>query len=76
MTKTEQLIRGLLASGYKETSSRSGKYRTFHKEGARFAYLFVGKSAALRGSTANRSSDSFSLSDRTKEELIARGKEA
>lgn len=73
MTKTEQLARGLEAMGYKEVASRSGKYRTFHKEGVRFPYLFLGKGAALRGNVAKRSSDSYSLTDKTKEMFIAKG---
>ena len=73
MTKTDAIAKGILASGYKEVPGNSRKYRTFHNPAARFAYLVLGKSAALRGSSANRSSDSLSLSDRTKKTFMETG---
>ena len=72
MTKTEKLIRGILAHGYVEVISRSGKYRTFYsnKDGVRFRFLFVGKSAAVRASANHYSSHSFALTERTKQTFL------
>jgi len=58
MTKTEQLINGVLKSGYKEIKSKSGKYRTFILPGQSpdFLKLFIGRNAALRyGKTVSKS---------------------
>jgi len=74
MSKTNNLIAGLIKSGYVEQPGRSRKYRTFFKEGVRFPYLFVGKSGALRACETASSSCSMALTERSKEVFIAKGK--
>ncbi len=47
MTKTDQIVNALLARGFVEIQSRSGKYREFVKDGKENHY-FVGSHGALR----------------------------
>lgn len=70
MTKTEQLATALISRGYKEIPARTSKYRCFHKEGVRFPYLWLGKSAALRGTQTPAVTGSFALSEATKAHLL------
>lgn len=56
---TELMIEGILATGYAEAKSPSGKYRMFQKEGGSF--LFVGKSGALRKSNTDKIGDAMSI---------------
>jgi hypothetical protein len=70
MTKTEQLAAALVSRGYKEIPARTTKYRCFYKADARFAYLWLGKSAALRGTSEPKITGSFALTEATKARLL------
>lgn len=65
MTKTEKTIRGLLAVGFREVNTTSGKYRAFYKmdSDGKDRYYFVGRSGALRFCRTNTVSRSVSATD-------------
>ena len=46
MTKTEKLIIGAEKLGWKKVESKSGKYKTFEKDG--YNKLFIGRKGAIR----------------------------
>lgn len=75
-TKTEKIIRGLIALGFEEVTSKN-KYRIFEaphksKDGSPMFY-FVGKSAALRVNNRTAVAGSFSLGDSEKDRIIKAG---
>jgi hypothetical protein len=72
-TKTDKLRKGLVVMGYLPVPSRSGKFEMFEKPGVRFPYLFLGKSAALRGNSKPCITGSYSLTDATKQMFIMKG---
>ena len=61
MTKQEKVVKLLTDNGCKEVESRSGKYRTFERNGGPVdcPFWFVGKKGALR--TGRNSSSSYSM---------------
>ena len=75
-TKTEKLRKGLVAMGYLPVPSRSGKFEMFEKQGVRFPYLFLGKSAALRGNSKPNITGSYALTDASKEMFIKKGEQS
>ena len=73
MTKTETLIRGLLAAGYTEVKTASKRYRCFSRDDlAEGVFMWVGSSGALR--RGRRTTDAMSLSNTTRyRELLELG---
>ena len=58
-SQTELMIEGIVAMGYAEAKSPSGKYRMFRKDSQN--HLFVGKSGALRKSSTGKIGDAISI---------------
>jgi len=72
MTKQEQYAKGLQAIGYVEQESVSARYRMFYKEGSSVAYIFLGKSGAVRHNAFKRITGAVAASERTKLAILAR----
>lgn len=69
ITKSDKLAAALVKLGHEEIPSKSGKYRTFKRDGLITLY-FVGKNGALRsGPSASRS---YSLVEDHKTMLLVR----
>lgn len=71
-TKTEKIIRGLIAYGYKEIPSKN-KYRMFEGKDAKGEkiYYLVGKAAALRFNRKPAAVGSIAVPDSFKEKIMA-----
>ena len=76
MTKTETLVRGLLASNYTEVKTASKRYRCFKRDDlAEGVFMWVGSSGALR--RGRRTTDAMSLTNTVRyRELLDAGRRA
>jgi hypothetical protein len=75
-TLQQEYAKGLEAMGFTEVESRSAKYRTFHDQQMRssIAFVYLGKSGAVRFNSVNRVDGSIDTSIQFKQRLLAKAR--
>jgi len=73
MTRQVAYAAGLVAIGYVEQAP-STRYRVFYKEGGSPAWVWLGKSGAVRINSIKRIDGSIPASERTKKAILEQSK--
>lgn len=75
MTLRDTYGRGLSTYGYQREQTASKKYWLYSKHGASPTYFWLGKAGAVRYASINRIDASLAASEKTRANLLERGKQ-